>query len=227
LKINKSGFVEHIGHAGSERTTAYGYIEIVGAIVYITLRDVATGRLGFLILRVAESEPHMDENSRRSTIYVGTFCGVTRRNEQHPLASRIVVQYTDTKMSEELHDTIEPRMFKGSEVKNEANVPKAICKALLSKDESFVGFLKRRTTILDLDDLQKFNAESSDSAEALRQRAVYFALKNDDEKALELLGKIRYFPDAEVYIQQFEDDLKEMKGDSGFLENVEYISLKK
>lgn len=228
LKINKSGFVEHIGHAGSERTIAYGYIEIVGAIVYITLRDVATGRLGFLILRVAESKPYVDAgNSRRSTIYVGTFCGVTSRNEQHPLASRIVVQYTNIDMADDLNDIVEPRMFKGNEVQDEANVPRAICKALLSKDESFVGFFKRRTTILDLDDLQKFNTESSDAAEALRQRAVYFALKNDAEKALELLEKIRYFPDADVYMKQFEEDLKEMNANNDFLENTAYKNLKK
>jgi len=228
LKINKSGFVEHIGHAGNERTIAYGYVEIVGAIVYITLRDVATGRLGFLILRVAESEPHIDtENSRRSTIYIGTFCGVTRRNEQHPLASRIVVQYTNMDMADDLNSIVEPRMFKGDEVKDKANVPAAICNALLSKNESFVGFLKRRTTILDLDDLQKFNDESSDAAEAMRQRAVYFVLKNDTEKVLELLGKIRYFPDAEMYIERFEQDLNEMKDGVGFLKNAAYEKLKK
>ena len=227
LKINKSGFVEHIGHAGSERTVAYGYVEIVGAIVYITLRDVATGRLGFLILRVAESEPHIDTgNTHRSTIYVGTFCGVTRRNEQHPLAARIVVQYTDTDMAEDLNDIIQPRIFKDDEVKDEANIPKAICNALLSKEESFVGFLKRRTTILDLGDLQKFNDASSDAAEALRQRAVYFVLKNDHEKALKLLEKIRYFPDADVYLQRFEEDLKGMQADTTFLENTTYLSLK-
>ncbi len=227
LKINKSGFVEHIGHAGNERTIAYGYVEIVGAIVYITLRDVATGRLGFLILRVAESEPYIDAaNSHRSTIYVGTFCGVTRRNEQHPLASRVVVQYTDIDMANDLNDIVEPRMFKGNEVKDEANVPTAICKALLSKNESFVGFLKQRTTILDLNDLQKFNAESSDAAEALRQRAVYFVLKNEHEKALNLLGKIRYFPDAEVYMKQFENDLKEMNANNDFLENAAYKKFK-
>ncbi len=227
LKINKSGFVEHIGHAASERTIAYGYVEIVGAIVYITLRDVATGRLGFLILRVAESEPHIDtENKHRSTIYVGTFCGVTRRNEQHPLASRIVVQYTNIDMAEDLNDIAQARMFKGDEVKDESHIPTAICNALLSKEESFVGFLKRRTTILDLDDLQKFNDESSDAAEAMRQRAVYFVLKNEYEKALELLGKIRYFPDAAMYMEQFEKDLKEMNVNNDFLKNARYKKFK-
>jgi|GEM_PF-1967736 len=227
LKINKSGFVQHIGCSDNQPTYAYGHADMVGSIAYIVLRDVSSGRLGFLVLRVAENEPEVDkDNPMRNTIYVGTFSGATRRNEQHPIALRIVLTYTGKKMSTDLTEAVEAQMFKGENCTNDANVPPEIRKALLQKDSSFTGFLKRRISIFDYTDLKKFNEASFKPAEVLMQRAVYHIMKNDTDNALLLLERMYRFPDVAGFIEQFEREIKEINVNSDFLENEKYLSLK-
>jgi len=164
LKINKSGFVEHYAFSEKGIITAYGQVDLVRSVLNITLQNIENQRTGFCSVKVAEVAPSKGVPSSNSstksyhpngTIYIGTFCGVTRRNGEYPIASKLVLEFVSTNLTED-KETIIPHLAQNG-TSSYHEIPSPIINALKSKEHSFIGFLDRRQDIFRLSDLEDFN----------------------------------------------------------------------
>lgn len=189
LKIHKSGFVEHYGKSGKKNTIAYGSAFLLRTVLNITLRDVENNRMGFLSIKVAEVGPSNVSDDRHpeisNTVYVGTFCGVTRRTGEYPLASRVILEFKDSD-SVVTKEGLAPQII-ARESDLFASIPKPIVEALQFRNQSFLDFLGTGKDIFNLKSLQEFNENQVHEGEAYLNAAMMEASKNGESPLYERL----------------------------------------
>lgn len=169
LRIHRSGFAEHISVGGQQNTRikAYGKTELLRQILSITLKNEDNRRTGFCVFKTESDVPPI----KGKTVYLGTFCGVTRRNGEFPLASRLILEFMGKEVEE---GTLQPQWLKFSDP-GYREVNEAFREALKGRSKSMIGFFKNKSTVLTLDGLKKFNKNELDKGEAFLKAAAYTA----------------------------------------------------
>lgn len=208
MKIYPSGFVSHssVGAGQEEVIHAYGRAQLIRQSLYIHLENPETKRLGLCIFKTeGEMVPVIDK-----TVFTGTFCGVTRRNGEFPLASRLILEFVSPSLDSE---DISPFYLKYGD-RDFEKIPKQVRIALKGRAESMIGFFKNKSTILNYRNLKTFNKQEADKSEAFLNAAVYesvFGGRGKTEKAKLLLEKAEKYghPSSET---AFDEKLKEQIG---------------
>lgn len=188
LEINKTGFVTHIGISGGKKTKAYGSVSQIRSVLNILLKNIENERTGFCSVKVSEVAPFRESGAdrmgkERNTIYVGTFCGVTRRDGEFPLASKIVLEYMG-EVSESI--TIEPKVVSSDSTEYQ-EIPSEIRFALKDREQAFIDYRGIRRGIYKLSDLQEFNDDNNRHQKTLINNLIQslFLEKSNDNGELQ------------------------------------------
>lgn len=145
LKIYENGFAKHKGFSSGNKPIAYGIAEINRSVMNITLQNIDNGRIGFCSVKVESIAPEA------GTIYCGTFCGVTRRGEETPIASLFILEYLPEVTDIEEVDTT---LIESSDP--ETTAPEAVQNIIKGKTNNFIVAPKNA---FNLEDLQKEEKE--------------------------------------------------------------------
>ncbi len=190
LRIYPSGFVAHksIGGHQGEIIHAHGKAQLKRQSLYLQLESSDNERLGFCVFKIeGEVSPG------KGTVFTGTFCGVTRRNGEFPLASRLILEFVSDNPAEEKHDPL----YVKYEDEGFEQLPLAVRQALKGRSESMIGFFKNKTQIFSFKGLQNFNDQEPDKSEAFLSAAVYELVycpsSGGKDKAKQLLEKAKKY----------------------------------
>ena len=177
LRIFPSGFVQHksVGGDQKELLHAYGKAQLVRQSLYLQLANRDNGRLGFCVFR---TEGEVPPDAGR-TVFTGTFCGVTRRNGEFPLASRLILEFVSEHPDQ---NGYEPLYVKYQE-EHFDKLPAEVRRALKGRAESMVGFFRNKINILTFNGLKHFNKQETDLGEALVRAAVYERVHSPSKQA--------------------------------------------
>jgi len=183
LRIHKSGFLEHISLGGTkeEKVYAYGKADLLRQILSLTLKNKDNSRTGFCVFKTESDVPPVVDK----TIYLGTFCGVTRRNGEFPLASKLILEFVS---KDGKADSLEPKWITFDDPEYQTIHP-AFRQALMGPLDAMIGFFKDKSTILTIEGLEKFNAREFDKGEAFIKAAAYSAAFDKEDASAQLIRK--------------------------------------
>lgn len=202
LRIHKSGFAEHISIGGTkeEKVYAYGKADLLRQILSLTLKNKDNSRTGFCVFKTESDVPPV----KGKTIYLGTFCGVTRRNGEFPLASKLILEFISR---DGKADSLEPKWITFGDPEYQT-IHSAFRDALMGPLDAMIGFFKDKSTILTLEGLEKFNSREFDKGEAFIKAAAYSAAFDQEDVSAQLIKKaVKYGRlDAEAACQPLKDE---------------------
>lgn len=182
LNLYKNGAVQHLG-VSDRQTTAYGHVEVWHGILNILLRNDDNGRTGFMAIKVENVKPQ-----KKVSWYVGTFAGVTRRQEAHPLASIFVLEFLGEEISEEVTPILVSKNKEGEDNREYKykDIHEEIRTILKAKIDNFRVLPK----IYNREQLKGFADSQTDFEELLRHKVIEETRETPSEQqALDLLVK--------------------------------------
>lgn len=202
LRIHKSGFAEHVSVGGTkeERVYAYGRADLLRQILSITLKNKDNYRTGFCVFKTENDVPPVEGE----TIYIGTFCGVTRRNGEFPLASKLILEFIS---KDGKADSLDPKWIKYGEPEYQA-IDSPFREALMGSAEAMIGFFKDKAAIYSIGGLEKFNSKSFDNGEVFIKAAAYSAAFEEADASSRLIEKAKKLGrlDAEAACRQLKEE---------------------
>ena len=172
MRIYENGFAKHKGFSNENTPIAYGTAEVNRSVMNITLQNIENDRIGFCSIKIESIAPE------EGVIYCGTFCGVTRRGEETPIASLFILEYLPKIIDIEEVDTNLIR-YNDSDV----TIPVAIRNIIKGKTNNFIVAPKNA---FNLENLQKEAAEKEDFGEIYLRAA----LLEDREKIAKRLFRL-------------------------------------